>query len=112
MEELQKAYRSAMSQAQESTAKLSSFASSLEKAKSIDSASSSSSSASGIGSSSAFSTEQSGLLLTRPPRQFISLWTCSKLCTICFVAGIFVGYTLKRRVRRWASKLLRMLKDD
>ncbi|KAK6152062.1 hypothetical protein DH2020_014697 [Rehmannia glutinosa] len=110
MEELQKAYRSAMTQAQESTAKLSSFASSLEKVKSIDSAPSSS--ASGIGCSSALSTDQSRLLLTRPPRQFVSLWTCSKLCAICFVAGIFVGYTLKRRVRRWASKLLRRLKDD
>ncbi|KAK6126711.1 hypothetical protein DH2020_039550 [Rehmannia glutinosa] len=110
MEELQKAYRSAMTQAQESTAKLSSFASSLEKVKSIDSAPSSS--ASGIGYSSALSTDQSRLLLTRPPRQFVSLWTCSKLCAICFVAGIFVGYTLKRRVRRWASKLLRRLKDD
>ncbi|KAL3825475.1 hypothetical protein ACJIZ3_021504 [Penstemon smallii] len=61
MEGIQKAYRSAMSQAQESTAKLSSLASSLEKGKSIDSASSSS----GMGSS----TDQSRLLLTtRPPR--------------------------------------------
>ncbi|KAL0315909.1 UNVERIFIED_CONTAM: hypothetical protein Sradi_5469100 [Sesamum radiatum] len=108
MEELQKAYRSAMSQAQESTAKLSSYAASLEKAKSIDSASPSS----GLGSSSALSTDQSRMLLARSPRQFVSLWTCSKLCAICFVAGIFVGYTLKRRVRRWASKLLRRLKDD
>ncbi|KAH0650617.1 hypothetical protein KY285_030712 [Solanum tuberosum] len=44
-------------------------------------------------------------------RQAVSLWTCSKLCAICFVAGIFVGYTLKRRVRRWASKFLKGLKD-
>ncbi|KAL3625271.1 hypothetical protein CASFOL_030725 [Castilleja foliolosa] len=111
MEGLQKAYRSAVSQAQESTAKLSSLASSLEKTKSIDSVSSS-----GYGpsssSSSSFTTDQSRLLLTRPPRQFVSLWTCSKLCAVCFVAGIFVGYTLKRRVRRWASKLLRRIKDD
>ncbi|KAK4432774.1 hypothetical protein Salat_1039600 [Sesamum alatum] len=108
MEGLQKAYRSAMSQAQESTAKLSSFAASLEKNKSIDSASS----PSGLGSSSALATDQSRMLLSRSPRQFVSLWTCSKLCAICFVAGIVVGYTLKRRVRRWASKLLRRLKDD
>lgn len=42
----------------------------------------------------------------------VSLWTCSKLCAVFFVAGVFAGYTLKRRVRRWASKLLRILKDD
>ncbi|KAI3443515.1 hypothetical protein Pfo_000180 [Paulownia fortunei] len=107
MEGLQKAYRSAISQAQESTAKLSSFAASLEKTNSVDSSSSS-----GIGSSSTYSADQSRLLLTRPSRQFVSLWTCSKLCAICFVAGVFAGYTLKRRVRRWASKLLRRLKDD
>uniref|UniRef100_A0A803NTA1 Transmembrane protein n=1 Tax=Cannabis sativa TaxID=3483 RepID=A0A803NTA1_CANSA len=42
----------------------------------------------------------------------VSLWTCSKLCAICFTVGVVVGYTLKRRVRRWASKLLKRLKDD
>lgn len=42
----------------------------------------------------------------------VSVWTCSKLCVAFFVAGVFVGYTLKRRVRRWASKLLRKIKDD
>jgi hypothetical protein len=34
------------------------------------------------------------------------------MCAIFFVAGIVVGYTLKKRVRRWAAKLLRRLKDD
>jgi hypothetical protein len=34
------------------------------------------------------------------------------MCSIFFVAGIVVGYTLKKRVRRWAAKLLRRLKDD
>ncbi|KNA17182.1 hypothetical protein SOVF_082330 [Spinacia oleracea] len=53
-----------------------------------------------------------GVLATRPSRQWVSLWTCSKLCAVCFVAGIVVGYTLKRRVRRWVSNLLRKLKDD
>ncbi|KAL2503341.1 hypothetical protein Fot_37189 [Forsythia ovata] len=104
MEGLQKAYRSAMSQAQESTAKLSSYASSVEKT-SLNSNSSS-------GSSVDLSADHSRILLTRPPRQFVSLWTCSKLCTICFIAGVLVGYTLKRRVRRWASKLLKRLKDE
>ncbi|KZV26828.1 hypothetical protein F511_06675 [Dorcoceras hygrometricum] len=60
MEGLQTAYRSAMAHAQESTAKLSSLVSSLEKSKTIESASSSS----GVGSSA----DQSVLLLTRPPR--------------------------------------------
>ncbi|KAF2287103.1 hypothetical protein GH714_038192 [Hevea brasiliensis] len=58
------------------------------------------------------SSDQSRALITRPPRQMVSLWTCSKLCSIFFVAGVVVGYTLKRRVRRWASKLLKRLKDD
>ncbi|GER40945.1 P-loop containing nucleoside triphosphatehydrolases superfamily protein [Striga asiatica] len=110
MDELQKAYRSAVSQAQETTAKISSLASSLEK---TNSASPSPSSSSGIGPPSySLSADQSRLLLARPPRNFVSLWTCSKLCAVFFVAGIFVGYTLKKRVRRWASKLLRRLKDD
>ncbi|KAK4355770.1 hypothetical protein RND71_024741 [Anisodus tanguticus] len=57
------------------------------------------------------SADHSQLLLSRSPRLAVPLWTCSKLCAICFVAGIFVGYTLKRRVRRWASRLLKGLKD-
>ncbi|CAA0836864.1 Unknown protein [Striga hermonthica] len=96
MDELQKAYRSAVSQAQETTAKISSLASSLEK---TNSASPSPSSSSGIGPPSySLSADQSRLLLARPPRNFVSLWTCSKLCAVFFVAGIFVGYTLKKRV--------------
>ncbi|KAL7194063.1 hypothetical protein ACSBR2_025663 [Camellia fascicularis] len=74
--------------------------------------SSSSSSISGGGRTSALSADQSQVLVTRPPRQTVSLWTCSKLCAICFVAGVVLGFTLKRRVRRWASKLLRRIKDD
>ncbi|XP_074280806.1 uncharacterized protein LOC141605806 [Silene latifolia] len=53
----------------------------------------------------------SRVLITRPPRNLVSVWTCSKLCAVCFVAGVFVGYTLKRRVRRWVSGLLKKLKD-
>lgn len=45
-------------------------------------------------------------------RQVVSIWTCSKLCAICFVTGVVVGYSLKRCVNRWVSKLLRRLKDD
>lgn len=45
-------------------------------------------------------------------RQVVSLWTCSKLCAISFVVGVVFGYTLKRRVQRWASNLLKRLKDN
>ncbi|KAG5546967.1 hypothetical protein RHGRI_012860 [Rhododendron griersonianum] len=66
----------------------------------------------GGGGGAAALSNHSGVLITRPPRQSVSLWTCSKLCTICFVAGVIAGFTLKRRVRCWASKLLRRIKDD
>ncbi|KAK3421227.1 hypothetical protein EUGRSUZ_H05011 [Eucalyptus grandis] len=56
--------------------------------------------------------EHPPVLFTRNPRGVVSLWTCSKLCAISLVAGVFLGYTLKRRVRGWVSKLLRRLKDD
>nr|XP_017240646.1 PREDICTED: uncharacterized protein LOC108213369 [Daucus carota subsp. sativus] len=62
--------------------------------------------------SSSSSYDRSAQLLNRSHRQVVSVWTCSKLCAFCFVAGILVGFTLKRRVRRWASRLLRRLKDD
>ncbi|KAM1813168.1 hypothetical protein ACFX11_027008 [Malus domestica] len=58
------------------------------------------------------SSDQSCILLNRPARQLVSLWTCSKFCTICFVAGVVVGYTLKRRVQSWTSKLLKKIRDD
>ncbi|KFK44063.1 hypothetical protein AALP_AA1G211200 [Arabis alpina] len=53
----------------------------------------------------------SGILVNRPPSG-VSVLTCSKLCAVVFVAGVFVGFTLNRRVRSWASKLLRRIKDD
>ncbi|KAF5812457.1 hypothetical protein HanRHA438_Chr03g0097771 [Helianthus annuus] len=52
------------------------------------------------------------LLLSRPPRRAVSVVTCSKLCGVCFVGGIIVGFTLKRRLRRWAARLLRRIRDD
>lgn len=45
-------------------------------------------------------------------RQVVSLWTCSKVCAISFAVGVFVGFTLKRRCKRWVTKLLKRLKDD
>ncbi|KAK6941247.1 hypothetical protein RJ641_026624 [Dillenia turbinata] len=96
MEELQKAY----------------FAISKVTETRGGSSSSSSSSSTVSGFSSALSSDQSRVLINRPPRQTVSLLTCSELCAFFFVAGVVVGFTLKRRVRRWASKLLRRLKDD
>ncbi|CAK9159246.1 unnamed protein product [Ilex paraguariensis] len=96
MEEIREAFRNAMSD----DPKLSSISTSSQGKPSCSSGSSS------------FSLDQSRVLLTRQPRQVVSLWTCSKLCAICFVAGVVLGYTLKRRVRRWASRLLRRMKDD
>ncbi|KAK9989823.1 hypothetical protein SO802_030062 [Lithocarpus litseifolius] len=59
------------------------------------------------------STDQSHVLATRPPpRQVVSLLTCSKLCAISFVVGVVFGFTLKRRVKRWASDILKRLKDN
>ncbi|OIS99951.1 PREDICTED: uncharacterized protein LOC109228537 [Nicotiana attenuata] len=98
MEGIHKAYRSAMSQ--DPSSSLSSISAAFQKPTVKSS-----------GSVSVSSADQSQLLLTRSPTQAVSLWTCSKLCAICFVAGVVVGYTLKRRVRRWASKLLKGLKD-
>ncbi|XP_004508028.1 uncharacterized protein [Cicer arietinum] len=49
------------------------------------------------------------VLATRSSRQVLSYWTCSKLCAICFVGGVVFGYTLRGRVKRWASKILKKL---
>ncbi|KAM5547136.1 hypothetical protein ABKV19_001575 [Rosa sericea] len=61
---------------------------------------------------SAALSDQSRIIVARPVRGVVSLWTCSKFCAIAFVAGIIVGYTLKRRVKRWANKLLKRIRDD
>ncbi|KAK7347905.1 hypothetical protein VNO80_22447 [Phaseolus coccineus] len=53
--------------------------------------------------------DSSLLLATRPPRHAVSYWTCSKLCAICFVAGMVFGYSLRGRVKRWASNILKKL---
>ncbi|CAK8563946.1 unnamed protein product [Lathyrus sativus] len=49
------------------------------------------------------------VLATRSSRQVLSYWTCSKLCAIFFVGGVVFGYTLRGRVKRWASKILKKL---
>ncbi|KAF3439729.1 hypothetical protein FNV43_RR18007 [Rhamnella rubrinervis] len=58
------------------------------------------------------SSENSRILIGRPARQVVSMFTCSKLCAICFAVGVVVGFTLKQRVRRWASRILKRMKDD
>ncbi|AES92156.1 hypothetical protein MtrunA17_Chr4g0070081 [Medicago truncatula] len=60
-------------------------------------------------SSTTPSYDSSYVLATRPSRQVLSYWTCSKLCAICFVGGVIFGYTLRGRVKRWASKILNKL---
>ncbi|RID58028.1 hypothetical protein BRARA_F01357 [Brassica rapa] len=65
----------------------------------------------GGGGGNSTSYDTSAVLVKRTPSG-VSAWTCTKLCAVFFVAGVFVGYTLKRRVRSWASKLLRKIRDD
>jgi hypothetical protein len=38
--------------------------------------------------------------------------TCTKVGAISFVVGVTVGFTLKRRLRQWAARLLKRIKDD
>ncbi|XP_078440954.1 uncharacterized protein LOC144710963 [Wolffia australiana] len=64
------------------------------------------------GGISAAAAERSQILIRAPPRRMVTLGTCSKLCAFSFFAGALVGFTLKRRLRRWAAKLLRRLKED
>lgn len=66
----------------------------------------------GVSAALSSSSDQPHVLVARAPRQVVSLWTCSKLCAISFVVGVVFGYTLKRRVQRWASNLLKRLKDN
>ncbi|KAK9099578.1 hypothetical protein Syun_026623 [Stephania yunnanensis] len=59
-----------------------------------------------------FSSDQARILVHRTNSHLVSVRTCTKLCAISLLVGVVVGYTLKRRVKRWASKLLKRLKDD
>ncbi|CAM0878655.1 unnamed protein product [Alopecurus aequalis] len=42
----------------------------------------------------------------------MSLSTCTKVGAITFVVGVAVGFPLKRRLRLWAARLLKRIKDD
>ncbi|KAJ7956023.1 Transmembrane protein [Quillaja saponaria] len=63
-------------------------------------------------SASLSSSEQPHILAIRTSGHVVSVWTCSKLCAFCFAAGVVFGFTLRRRVRRWASKLIKRLHDS
>ncbi|KAI3871481.1 hypothetical protein MKW98_011536 [Papaver atlanticum] len=56
-----------------------------------------------------FSTDQPHIVVRRTSSHMVSGWTCTKLCGVAFVVGVFVGFTLRNRVRRWASRLLKRL---
>uniref|UniRef100_A0A453DY24 Uncharacterized protein n=1 Tax=Aegilops tauschii subsp. strangulata TaxID=200361 RepID=A0A453DY24_AEGTS len=45
-------------------------------------------------------------------RRMVSLSACAKFGAVSFVVGVVVGFTLKKRLRRWAAKLLKRIKDD
>ncbi|KAI3904829.1 hypothetical protein MKW92_041056 [Papaver armeniacum] len=66
-------------------------------------------SASKSSTSSNFSTDQPHIVVRRTSSHMVSGWTCTKLCGVAFVVGVFVGFTLRNRVRRWASKLFKRL---
>ncbi|PIA43189.1 hypothetical protein AQUCO_02000553v1 [Aquilegia coerulea] len=63
-------------------------------------------------SSPSVTIDHSGVLVQRTYGRMVSLGTCSKLCAVGFIAGVVVGYTLKARVRRWAAKVLKRIRDD
>ncbi|XP_051222335.1 uncharacterized protein [Lolium perenne] len=52
------------------------------------------------------------VLVSRAAGRVVSLSTCTKVGAISFVVGVAVGFTLKRRLRRWAARLLKRIKDD
>lgn len=62
--------------------------------------------------SSGVSSGEAGVIIQRAPGRVVSLSTCSKMCAVSFMVGVFIGFTLKRRLRQLASKLLKRLKDD
>ncbi|XP_008784604.1 uncharacterized protein LOC103703509 [Phoenix dactylifera] len=62
--------------------------------------------------SSGVSSGQAGVIIQRAPGRVVSLSTCSKMCAVSLMVGVFIGFTLKRRLRQWAGKLLKRLKDD
>ncbi|CAD6239610.1 unnamed protein product [Miscanthus lutarioriparius] len=60
----------------------------------------------------AFSEQAQQTLVPRAAGRVVSLSTCTKVSAISFAVGIVVGFTLKKRLRRWAARLLKRIKDD
>ncbi|KAI5004683.1 hypothetical protein ZWY2020_031926 [Hordeum vulgare] len=52
------------------------------------------------------------LLVPREAGRMVSLSACTKFGAVSFVVGVVVGFTLNKRLRRWAAKLLKRIKDD
>ncbi|KQK02681.1 hypothetical protein BRADI_2g03051v3 [Brachypodium distachyon] len=50
--------------------------------------------------------------LTDVASRVVSLSTRTKVSDTSFVVGVAVGFTLKRRLRRWAARLLKRINDD
>ncbi|TVU21947.1 hypothetical protein EJB05_31618, partial [Eragrostis curvula] len=66
-------------------------------------------------SAAAFSDQAQQIIVPRAAglmARVVSLSTCTKVGAISFTVGVVVGFTLKRRLRRWAAKLLKRIKDD
>ncbi|KAE8768537.1 hypothetical protein D1007_59979 [Hordeum vulgare] len=63
-------------------------------------------------SSSSRSSFSDQLLLPREAGQMVSLSACAKFGAVSFVVGVVVGFTLNKRLRRLATKLLKRIKDD
>ncbi|XP_062192953.1 uncharacterized protein LOC133896373 [Phragmites australis] len=63
-------------------------------------------------SAAAFSEHAQQALVPRAAGQVVSLSTCTKVSAISFAVGVVVGFTLKKRLRRWAARLLKRIKDD
>ncbi|RCV24618.1 hypothetical protein SETIT_5G100200v2 [Setaria italica] len=63
-------------------------------------------------SAAAFSEQAQQVLVPRAAGRVVSLSTCTKVSVISFAVGVVVGFTLKKRVRRWAARLLKRIKDD
>ncbi|XP_057840336.1 uncharacterized protein LOC131050170 [Cryptomeria japonica] len=58
------------------------------------------------GTSKMLMPDSSVIVAHRPTRYTVSVWTCSKIALAAFAVGVFVGFSLckrlKRSMRRWS----------
>ncbi|CAA6658699.1 unnamed protein product [Spirodela intermedia] len=59
------------------------------------------------GASRSFSSDRNRILVRDPSRRVVSLAACCGICLASFAAGIVAGIALKRRLQRWAAKLIK-----